>query len=493
MSAAELDPNADDVAAIADVVRAYFGDPEAAASGLLGGRLLEWVELKGESPSWSERYEHESHFESAHIVELHDGTAIVDVRASHRGKLKRGSAEYTVSLDGPATLEKLDGRWRIVDFTMDGRRRRDAIVFAGLAEQEHSGVTALVLGVDRTVQSTQVVVELENAGATEVRLERAFVLARGTWHPGAVDAHDAVAPGASRVVALISGHVLAEGERTLGLALSVRSQRRRIPFVLNVPLVPPAAPLRQAPPRRLPILQLTWPRWIAFYAAVSALAAWRYGWFALGLPAFLTLVQYHNLRRSGVFPQWLYRARLALDLFLVAGAVLLFWLTPAAVLAVPTLVGVGVFLALRRLHRRRYQVRVIAALTAALAWLFVLGGANDALSPCRLADGSPSATADTFARALLAGDVSTFRRYEQPALHQLDAYARNLRGSAAQADRALQTRSELSSAAAACHEAQGAGVSHCYVYRVQWLPTGLRSLGVDVGCHVRSWRVDFWY
>jgi hypothetical protein len=77
--------------------------------------------------------------------------AVVEVHGSIAAHLTRGRYAVRVELDGPALLEKADGRWRVVDFTRDGRRRSKALVFGPLAEQHQHGVSARVLAVDRSV------------------------------------------------------------------------------------------------------------------------------------------------------------------------------------------------------------------------------------------------------------------------------------------------------------------------------------------------------
>src|SRR5262249_51201193 len=80
--------------------------------------------------------------------------------------------------NGPVRLEKLDGRWLVMDFSIDGRSRLAAIVVGPLAEQRQPGVDLRVLGFDRAGTMTQVAIELPNTGTEPVKLARCYALVR---------------------------------------------------------------------------------------------------------------------------------------------------------------------------------------------------------------------------------------------------------------------------------------------------------------------------
>src|SRR6266567_8257485 len=146
---------------VMEAARSFFGQPHD-PDEVLGGPLLEWVRLRGSQP-WTARFEQNRTLESAELVELTETIAVVMVRAEHHVRIPRGFREYRLRLDGPALLEKRDGRWRVIDFTLDGRRRLEAIVRGQLAEQEQNGVTVRVVGVDRGTSATEFLLEVDNS------------------------------------------------------------------------------------------------------------------------------------------------------------------------------------------------------------------------------------------------------------------------------------------------------------------------------------------
>ena len=169
MSGGEVSGDRD---AVLETVRAFYsGD---GGNELIGGPLLEWTLLVDQQRP--ERVEVERTLESAELVELTDDHAVVEVRAAMRVAAVRGTWETEIRLDGPTVLERIDGRWVVVDLTASGRRRLESIVFGPLAEQEQAGVTVRVLGVDRSSYATSYVVELVNTTDDELNVDRAYGL-----------------------------------------------------------------------------------------------------------------------------------------------------------------------------------------------------------------------------------------------------------------------------------------------------------------------------
>jgi hypothetical protein len=386
---------------VLDTVRAFFGDPEA-GSELTGGPLLEWGELvEAGSTKSGKRLEHERVLESAEILELAESHAVVEVRAAQRGSLVRGSWEYEVRLDGPAVLEKLDGGWRIVDLTQDGRRRLASIVRGPLAEQQRPEATVRVLGVDRCTQTTQYLVELVNTGEHELSLDRAWALfeTETSWTRLGRGRGDPIPPGESGTV-LLGGHSAVElSDPVLGLALRLRAGRRKLPFLLKVPLVKPDELVPQRPPRYLPMLRSTWPRSLAFYAVLTAGFAWWMHELAVVVPVFVAGSLYVQIRTRDALPERLYRFRFVLDALVAAALFLVLW-EVAPILAAPSAIAALVYLVFWRVARRRRELRLVAALMVGTAWLFLLGTYTGPLSPCRIADGSPASAADSFALSI---------------------------------------------------------------------------------------------
>ena len=487
------EPTDEDRAAVLETVRVFFTDAEISSDELLCGPLRDWLELRGELP-WYGKFEHLQTLEHAEIVELTETSAVVDVRAEHRAVVKRGFKEYRIRLDGPVALERVDGRWHVADYVSDGRRRVDSIVLGPLAEQEQAGVTVRVLGVDRSMRATQYLVELVNRGADEIRLARAFALfeTQTAWARLGFDAGEPVPAGASRTVLLSSENVLELSDHVVAMALQVRAGSRRLPFVLKVPLVRPETVVPQRPPRHMPLLRSTWPRSLVFYAVLTVAAAWFYGWFALAVPLFVALSVYHQIRAVGALPDRLRRARFVLDALVVACAFLILWVSPATPLAVPALVATLVYVGLRPLGRKRAELRLVAALSIGFGWLFVLGTSTGPLSACRLFDGRPASTSDTFTRAVLTGDLERAHRYEPSYLQQLDRFALKP-VSAGVAGAAVERRVGVSSSELWCRIARSEQAAvGCYRYPVAFRGKPAAMM-VAMGCDGHRWRVVMWY
>jgi hypothetical protein len=464
---------------VMEAVRSFFGQPHD-PDGVLGGPLLEWVRLRG-TPPWTARFEHDRTLESAELVELTQTTAVVMVVGEHRMKISRGFREYRRRLDGPALLEKLDGRWRVIDFTLDGRRRLVSIVRGHLAEQEQNGVTVSVLGVDRGTSATELLLEINNSGLETLRVDCAFTMfeANNAWQSTSVDSDQQIAPGATAIVLVNSHHTLELSEPDVFIALRLRATGRKLNFLLRVPLTPPEGPVRLPPPRRLPVFRLTWPRSLVFYAALTAGATWWYGWWAIGVPLYVALSYYWQVRAVGHLPARLHPFRYALDAGVVTAAFLLLWETPAVELAVPLMVAVLVYVALAPVSRRYGEARLVLALSAGASWLFLLGLSGEALSPCRIAGGSSGSAANSFAQAMLTGDRRTVRRLELSAVRgrRLPAPVSARVAAAIVSRRTSNSCFGLSS------------INHCFVYRS---PRKKLRAWVMITCETRTWRVRDW-
>jgi hypothetical protein len=460
--------------AVLAVVRAFFGDPDA--EGLVAGPLAEWSQLVGRADAGErpDRFVHERVLESAEMLELRERHAVVDVRAFQRGRLIRGTWSYELRFDGPTVLERLDEGWRIVDLTQDRRRRLTSIVRGPLAEQQRPGVTLRVLGVDRCTRVTQFVVELANGGDVPIRVDQAYGLfeTETMWARLAPRSKDPVPSGETATMAFTTSHALRLEDPVAGLALRVRAGRRKLPFLVKVPLTaPPAEVVPQRPPHHLPLLRRTWPRQLLFYAAGTAVTAWWLGEVAVLFPVFVGVALYLQFRNRGGLPDPVYRLRYALDVLVAVVAVALLWET-VPVFAVPAAAGVAVFAVLWRVARGRRELRLVAALTVGAAWLFLLGGYDQPLSPCRIGDGSPAAAADGHVRRALMDHAAP--RELGPRMPRLDddAVAEIVRSRSSGADAEI------------CPEVLGGG--NCFEYSV---PVGRRKTLVlaFVSCGGTHW------
>jgi hypothetical protein len=482
---------ADERAAVLETVRSFLdgtGD-----EGLLGGSLAEWSALRGETP-WADRYRFERRCEHAEIVELTDTTAVVDARGTFSGILKRGSWRFDHELHGPVVLEKLDGRWRILDYSFDGRRQAEAIVLGPLAEQHQTGVTARVLAINRSGGTTEFVLELLDTGAGEVRLSHAYALVESQtlWKRlGFRSSGTAADGGAERV--LLSGHMALDLDETiLAVALDVRTWSGRRPFVMKVPVSTPDEVVAQRPPTILPPLRGTRARQLIPWAAITALLAWWGGWFAIVVPVYLGAYWYWHVRIVGKLPHRLDPVRFALDTAVAAGAFFALWESPAIYFAVPSLVSAAVFLALWPARRRRPEAPALLALTAGCAWLFLLGTDDRPLSPCHLAGGSTASVADSFAHSVFAGDLDRAAQYEASGFAP---YERSLARSISHIGMdpsSLRRRSLPTSSAYCRYLRRYENVQACYRYSPAVKRSRTASVVVGIGCDAPDWRVYYW-
>jgi hypothetical protein len=455
--------------------------------------LLQWQLLRTQRDR-EKRYQHDQSFEGADIIKLDADSAMVEVRAGQRSSVIRGTRELLFRFDGPARLEKIDGAWRIVDFTVDGRQRLASLVVGALGEQEREGITARVVAVDRLPHATDIAVELVNDTAAEIRVDRAFTLfeTHNKWARAGLVSAKNVPPHSSGTVVLGNRSVLELWEPELFVAFRVRSGSRKLPFSLKVSLEPQETVVNQRPPRRMPLLAETWPRMLVFYAALTAVGAWQYGWLAIVVPLYVGLWVYRQYRAGGLMSERLHRLRFVLDGLVVTLAFAILWEIPDPVLAVPAAVGAVVYLALKPIGKGKEGARLVVALSAGLAWFFLLGTYVGPLSPCRLAGGNPASVADSFTAAFFEGDIDRMHRYEVPWLRSPDQFVRELHPiSAAAAAAAVRRRVHLRSSSSACrYELHHNGVVECYSYRSS--KAVVRTALVGVTCDGRNWRVGWW-
>jgi len=460
-----------------EVVHAYF---ESLDERWLGGDLAEWGALhkRAEGP---ERFEHTRTIHAVEVLEETDTRVVVAVRAENVARIARGTFEWRTSFDGPAVLKRTSEGWRIVDYTLDGRRRSDSVILGPLAEQENGGVTVVVLGVDVTPRATRILVEVANGTVHEVRIDRIFVVHGGSWRRASGGARQ-IPPGGSVTVDQTVGEI-EPSHRSVSVAVAARIGRKRLPFLLHAPLARPAAPFRSAPPRRLPLTAGSRAAAWGFYVLLTAVLAWWLDWFALIVPIFVVLVYWRYWRTIGRLPKQLYAARHVLDAAVIGVCCVVPWLTPAAELAVPVAVGVASYLVLGA-ARVGDAVRFMAAISAATGWLALLGGPDDVLSPCKLAGGDPARTADTFAAAVFRADRPAARSLETPTARR---YGRLLPHAVPPraAARALADRRDYTSTRF-CRLVSRDLVTHCYVYRVG---AAVLPLYVGVRCDAHDWRI----
>jgi hypothetical protein len=463
-----------------ETARAYFAERD---NSLLGGILADWARWEEGLPD-SIPVERRRTVEKVELLDESATQVVVDVRAGQRTTIPRGTYVWDTSFDGPAVLERDGDDWRIVDFTLDGRRRSHALVVGPLAEQEQEGLTLRILGVDRAPRATSVLAEIVNDTTEEVRVEHGVLLIAGVWRRVRAQAA-AIAPGATGTIALASAHTVALTQPALTIGLRARSGRRRVRFLLHAPLARPVQPLRQPPPRRLPLLQDSQPAMLTLYALLTVALAWWLGWFALIVPVFLVLLYWRQVRAVGRVPRRLHGIRHVLDALVIAACLAGTWFTPAAELTVPIAVGLVAYASLTLL-RVGEGTRMLLAFSAATTWLALLGGPTDALSPCRIAGGDPGATADAFARDVFAADLAAARRlavrsafpYEQLLRQPLPARA---------AAASIAHRREATGGAL-CKPLAARNVTHCFLYRT---PTNTTvQLWVGIGCEARRWRVE---
>jgi hypothetical protein len=479
-------PTEDEAAAL-EVARAFFADLD---DKWVGGPVLEWTRLRGHT-QWADRFERRHTVESAELHESSPDRVVVDVRAGVLFTAARTSTQPQARFDGPAVLEKLDDEWRVVDFTIDGRRRSESLVFGPLAEQENGDVVIRILGADREAQATELVLDVVNNSPSPVRLDAAWILFGGTWDPVArARAEDPIAPHETRSLLLHAGTPLELSQQALPVAVRVRAGRRTLPFVLHVPLVRPDTAFRQSPPRRLPLLRASHRSALALYAVIAAALAWWAGWVAVAVPILVALFYWRAWRASGRLGERAYRLRFLLDAAIVGGCFAFLWLTPAVVLAVPFLVLVAVYVVLLPFRRVRADARAAIAVSAALSWLFLLGISSGALPPCRLADGPPGARADAFARAILAGDFERAHRFDTADLRPAERIvARAVR---ARGRPTIVPKGRDISGTQFCKAVRSfTGVDRCYAYGAGVSKVRPGVMWVGVTCHLRAWRVNF--
>jgi hypothetical protein len=275
----------------------------------------------------------------------------------------------------------------------------------------------------------------------------------------------------------------------LGIAVRLRVGRKKVPFLLRVPLVEPDELEPQRPPRYLPLLRTTWPRTLLFYVALTAVSAWWMHELAVIIPAFVAGALYLQIRTKDALPERLYRFRFALDAVVaVALFLVLWWVAP--ILAVPCAVAMLVYFVLFRLMRNRRELRIVAALVAGSAWFFLLGTYTGPLSPCRLADGPPAEAADGFAHALLTRDFrrgGTSRSFVEQAV--IAGILPNLTDE--QADVAVAGRVSVSDEPLCSVFKDNEGVVGCYRYRTR-VGKRTRSYLAAVSCGGTSWRLEEW-
>jgi hypothetical protein len=477
--------------AVVETVRRLFTTDDESNDELITGPLLRWRRLRGDDP-WVERFEVQGSVDEVEVVELGEARAIVEIRGGYAGRLKRGTFAFRLSFDGPVFLEKSEGRWRVVDYTLEGRRRSQALVFGPLAEQRQQGVTARVLAIDRSAQATELVVELVNETAAQIRLARAFATfeTQKSWTGLSLAPSGSIPVGETGTVLINAARAFDLSERGFSLALDVRSEARRYPFVLTVPLTRPPALLTEPPPRLLPLLRWSGPRSLLTLGLATGIAAWLFGWGAVALPILVGGWLYWQLRVLGRLPDDLHRARYLLDALVAAAVFLALWESPAVSVAVPAAVGALVYAALIPLGWRRRDARLVIALSAAATWFYLLGSATGPLSACRLADGRPSSAADNYMVALLTRDTERTHRYESDLIPDLGALLPPpVSRSAAQA--AVRVRRDVSEAELC--EYLGSDAVGCYAYRVPLEGAIAFTLNVAIGCEERRWKVFYWW
>ena len=352
-------------------------------------------------------------------------------------------------------------------------------------------MTVRVEGFDRLASFTQFAVTLENTGEERLVLEHAYALVEDQvlLERLSFDAGGPIEPGESRTVPLTSHHSISLRETLLALALDVRAGRKRLPFLLRVPPEKPDDLVPQPPPRRLPVFRSTSFRRLIPWIAAAIVLFWWDRWFALAVPIVYFSLWYLGIRTTGKLPKRLDPIRYALNAAVVLGGTYLLWLSPAIYFASAWLVMCLVFLVLRPVVRRP-DMRAMAAVTAGFVWAFTLGIADKPLSPCRLVDGTPSATADAFARATFTGDLAAAARHADFGA-TIGRYFHPSRGQSIPA--LIATRRSAGSGSPACKAVvDGNAAIACYTYRFRTarFRFDVLTLAVAVECDGTSWRVS---
>jgi hypothetical protein len=281
----------EDSAEVLDTVRAFFVERPTPLDSL-HGPLREWTaQLKTVFPA--DAFIYDARVDEVELAELKPTSAVVRVRARDVITTKVTAKKTIAVYDGPVLLEKVCGRWLIVDFCSDGRQRLDGLILGHQAEQHRGGVSIHVVGIDRTGTGTPCLVEIENGSAVEVAPSRAFARAGYRWRPVWIGPLEVVEPGRSRRV-LLTAMPLPRRRTELPLALElVQGGGLRLPFVLRVPLDRREQPVAEPAPKRLP-LSIYGDRFLLvfYWAALSAVLLWQLGWPAVAVP--LTFFFYYG-------------------------------------------------------------------------------------------------------------------------------------------------------------------------------------------------------
>lgn len=416
---------------IVDALRRFFDEPRAE---LATGPLADWLALP--SPGDAQR---------AAVTHIRVENVTEDrARADITGSLERvwrsegrRTQSQRVRIDGPVTLVRLRGEWRVTDFFLDDQSLVSTLHTELPPEQAVGGVHVRVPGAMTRAGSKLVAVELENAGAQPVRPKWAAGRSHRRWRNAWLGDRGEVAAGERRTIWLqwrswtrkdrlrfvlvleAPGEELAFDVRTGG-STRPGPERPRVPITLRV--------------RRHPLLRLVPP---------------------LSLVAAIVLARFDALIALLVF---------------FAGLALL------------TEVGAHTL----QVGLRPYTRRLAAALAMVVAGgLFWSGNQSGAYSGCRLLGRHPDRTADAFVTALLTRGPAAARRYLSDS-----SSARLLEGrphvAGGVARRILATR-DPHAPFCALLKAAGArsGSSPCYGYS---LPRRAQ-LTVMLTCRNFDWRV----
>lgn len=220
-------------------------------SSRAAGRVGEFDTLRRAAPSDEPGdIERDLRLGAVRVVDVSGDHAVAEIEARvvsdhlHRGRAKR---RFVDRYDGPVILTRIDGQWRVTDYSDNGRMRSSSI-FTPEATAEAPGVHVRVRAVELAVRGIVVVLEIENNGDSDVRVLRClagspWIGKRLRYRRLALASEQTIPAGATSLVdaSLTERGLPADTERiVVAIALQGKGEPGERRLLIDVPLTGPA-------------------------------------------------------------------------------------------------------------------------------------------------------------------------------------------------------------------------------------------------------------
>ena len=254
---------------IEEAIRTYFAASVEEAAGLSAGVLAELLELTRDFEQPATMTEQRLSVRKLEVIRLDGDRAEIAIEATQHLTYETDEGERQsdrLLIEGPMLLRRIDGVWKVADYSRNGRRRSESLRLHPPGTQEVDGVRVTALAADLEAGYTVIYLRVTNPHASDLILDWAALgIPRSrSWRYVPVDVLPSTFPPGDTVAAAWMWKGVPLAIPALRLVLLPKGRRVGFDLVVGAPGAEGLEALQPAPTalpfrlrmRRSPVFQL---------------------------------------------------------------------------------------------------------------------------------------------------------------------------------------------------------------------------------------------